>query len=169
MDQFLTYKKGNLGPVFNFTAYIYIYMFLHIDRLEADGREGVRSKGRERKKGTKRKEKRNKRKEQRQKEGVRAFSFLSVINRRLKFIQYRTGVWKCPTTLPPDLSPSTRENFWIHKCKIFIQYWAVVWQPHSQGTKGTPKPKAKKSHEQYQEIFEQFEGVTGHYPVKQGF
>ena len=23
MDQFLTYKKGNLGPVFNFTAYIY--------------------------------------------------------------------------------------------------------------------------------------------------
>ena len=25
MDQFLTYKKGNLGPVFNFTAYIYIY------------------------------------------------------------------------------------------------------------------------------------------------
>ena len=25
IDQFLTYKKGNLGPVFNFTAYIYIY------------------------------------------------------------------------------------------------------------------------------------------------
>ena len=25
LDQFLTYKKGNLGPVFNFTAYIYIY------------------------------------------------------------------------------------------------------------------------------------------------
>ena len=25
MDQFLTYKKGNLGPAFNFTAYIYIY------------------------------------------------------------------------------------------------------------------------------------------------
>ena len=24
LDQFLTYKKGNLGPVFNFTAYIYI-------------------------------------------------------------------------------------------------------------------------------------------------
>ena len=24
MDQFLTCKKGNLGPVFNFTAYIYI-------------------------------------------------------------------------------------------------------------------------------------------------
>ena len=22
MDQFLTYKKGNLGPVFNFTAYM---------------------------------------------------------------------------------------------------------------------------------------------------
>ena len=29
MDQFLTYKKGNLGPVFNFTAYIYTYT--HID------------------------------------------------------------------------------------------------------------------------------------------
>ena len=26
MDQFLTYKKGNLGPVFNFTAYIYIHI-----------------------------------------------------------------------------------------------------------------------------------------------
>ena len=24
MDQFLTYKKGNLGPVFNFTTYIHI-------------------------------------------------------------------------------------------------------------------------------------------------
>ena len=28
MDQFLTYKKGNLGPVFNFTAYIYIYTYI---------------------------------------------------------------------------------------------------------------------------------------------
>ena len=28
MDQFLAYKKGNLGPVFNFTAYIYIYIFM---------------------------------------------------------------------------------------------------------------------------------------------
>ena len=28
MDQLLTYKKGNLGPDFNFTAYIYIYAFL---------------------------------------------------------------------------------------------------------------------------------------------
>ena len=25
LDQFLTYKKGNLGPVFNSTAYIYMY------------------------------------------------------------------------------------------------------------------------------------------------
>ena len=25
LDQFLTYKTPNLGPVFNFTAYIYIY------------------------------------------------------------------------------------------------------------------------------------------------
>ena len=25
LDQFLTYKKGNLGPAFNSTAYIYIY------------------------------------------------------------------------------------------------------------------------------------------------
>ena len=24
MDQFLTYKKAKIGPVFNFTAYIYI-------------------------------------------------------------------------------------------------------------------------------------------------
>ena len=29
MDQFLTYKKGNLGPVFNFTAFIYIYIYIH--------------------------------------------------------------------------------------------------------------------------------------------
>ena len=29
MDQFLTYKKGNLGPVFNFTAYIYIYTHIY--------------------------------------------------------------------------------------------------------------------------------------------
>ena len=28
MDQFLTYKKGNLGPVFNFTAYIYAVKLL---------------------------------------------------------------------------------------------------------------------------------------------
>ena len=25
LGQFLTYKKGNLGPVFNFTAYIYTF------------------------------------------------------------------------------------------------------------------------------------------------
>ena len=30
MDQFLTYKKGNLGPVFNFTAYIYIYVIIYL-------------------------------------------------------------------------------------------------------------------------------------------
>ena len=30
MDQFLTYKKGNLGPVFNSTAYIYIYIYIYI-------------------------------------------------------------------------------------------------------------------------------------------
>ena len=28
MDQILTYKKGNLGPVFNFTAYIYVYIYI---------------------------------------------------------------------------------------------------------------------------------------------
>ena len=28
LDQFLTYKTPNLGPVFNFTAYIYIYIYL---------------------------------------------------------------------------------------------------------------------------------------------
>ena len=28
VDQFLTYKKGNLGPVFNFTAYIYVYIYV---------------------------------------------------------------------------------------------------------------------------------------------
>ena len=27
LDQFLTYKTPNLGPVFNFTAYIYIYIY----------------------------------------------------------------------------------------------------------------------------------------------
>ena len=31
MDQFLTYKKANLGPVFNFTACIYIYIYIHMD------------------------------------------------------------------------------------------------------------------------------------------
>ena len=29
LDQFLTYKTPNLGPVFNFTAYIYIYIYCH--------------------------------------------------------------------------------------------------------------------------------------------
>ena len=29
MDHFLTYKKGNLGPVFNFTAYIYIHTYMY--------------------------------------------------------------------------------------------------------------------------------------------
>ena len=28
MDQFLTLKRANLGPVFNFTAYIYIYIYI---------------------------------------------------------------------------------------------------------------------------------------------
>ena len=27
LDQFLTYKRPNLGPAFNFTAYIYIYIY----------------------------------------------------------------------------------------------------------------------------------------------
>ena len=30
MDQFLTYKKGNLGPVFNFTAYTYVALYIYI-------------------------------------------------------------------------------------------------------------------------------------------
>ena len=30
MDQFLTYKDANLGPVFNFTAYAYIYIYIYI-------------------------------------------------------------------------------------------------------------------------------------------
>ena len=32
LDQFLTYKRPNLGPVFNFTAnkYIYIYIYINI-------------------------------------------------------------------------------------------------------------------------------------------
>ena len=30
MDQFLTYKKANLGPIFNFTAYAYIYIYIGI-------------------------------------------------------------------------------------------------------------------------------------------
>ena len=31
MDQFLPYKKGNLGPVFNSTAYIYVaYIYIYI-------------------------------------------------------------------------------------------------------------------------------------------
>ena len=30
MDQFLTYKKANLAPVFNFTAYIYIYNYIYM-------------------------------------------------------------------------------------------------------------------------------------------
>ena len=54
------------------------------------------------------------------------FSFL----RRLKFIQYRTGVWKCHRSLSPDPSPSTGYNLGTHGCTIFIQYWAGVWQPH---------------------------------------
>ena len=28
-------------------------------------------------------------------------------DRRLKLIQYRTGVWECLRSLPPDASPST--------------------------------------------------------------
>ena len=32
---------------------------------------------------------------------------LTSIDRRLKFIQCRTGVWKCHRSLSPDPSPST--------------------------------------------------------------
>ena len=54
--------------------------------------------------------------------------------RRLKFIQYRTGVWKCHRSLSPDPSPSAGQHFWTHGCAIFIQYWAGVWQPHRAST-----------------------------------
>ena len=33
--------------------------------------------------------------------------FWTIFCRRLKFIQYRTGVWKCHRSLSPDHSPST--------------------------------------------------------------
>ena len=33
LDQFLTLETPNLGPVFNSTAYIYIYAHIHIDFL----------------------------------------------------------------------------------------------------------------------------------------
>ena len=29
LDQFLTLKPPNLGPILNFTAYIYIYIYMH--------------------------------------------------------------------------------------------------------------------------------------------
>ena len=32
MDQFLTYKKAKIGPVFNFTAHIYIYNAIYAFR-----------------------------------------------------------------------------------------------------------------------------------------
>ena len=35
LDQFLTYKEGNLGPVFNFTAHIYIYIYMALVRFWA--------------------------------------------------------------------------------------------------------------------------------------
>ena len=31
LDQFLTYKRPNLGPVFNSTAQIYIYIYTHTE------------------------------------------------------------------------------------------------------------------------------------------
>ena len=33
LDQFLTYKRPNLGPVFNSTAYIYIYICCKVINL----------------------------------------------------------------------------------------------------------------------------------------
>ena len=33
LDQFLTYKRPNLGPIFNSTAYIYIYIYMHAVKL----------------------------------------------------------------------------------------------------------------------------------------
>ena len=45
LDQFLTYKKGNLGPVFNFTAYIYIYIFIYLF-IECERRERERERAR---------------------------------------------------------------------------------------------------------------------------
>ena len=29
MDHFLTLKRAKIGPLFNFTAYIYIYIYMH--------------------------------------------------------------------------------------------------------------------------------------------
>ena len=54
MDQFLTYKKGNLGPVFKFTAYIYIYIYRRCflrSWLKSPGRLGPNRVGRKGKKG----------------------------------------------------------------------------------------------------------------------
>ena len=30
MDQFLTLEKAKIGPVFNSTAYIYVYIYMHV-------------------------------------------------------------------------------------------------------------------------------------------
>ena len=40
LDQFLTYKKANLGPVFNFTASYYIYRISSMNRLFSPSRKG---------------------------------------------------------------------------------------------------------------------------------
>ena len=34
LDQFLTYKKANLGPFLNFTAYIYMLVYIYIYAVE---------------------------------------------------------------------------------------------------------------------------------------
>ena len=50
MDQFLTYKKGNLGPVFNFTAYIYVYIYICVCVEAADALQIARAYRSEKKK-----------------------------------------------------------------------------------------------------------------------
>ena len=55
---------------------------------------------------------------------------------RLAFIQYRSGVWKCPKSIPPqDPSRSIGQILWTQGCTIFVQYWAWVsaptWREHS--------------------------------------
>ena len=50
--------------------------------------------------------------------------YAGLLCRRQKFIQYRTGAWKCHRHLLLNLSPTSWQNFWTHRCTIVFQYWA---------------------------------------------
>ena len=64
---------------------------------------------------------------------------------------------RCPSTV----------SWTVPSCEGATFRWILIWEPNFRSPRGPTKPKNRTN--STKEFSEQFEGVTGHYPVKQGF